>query len=211
MITSVYTSKKVALPNIKFKKRVKSPDYPRFMTPDSHNALVKKLSESSNDKIYKSVDSSFRPGSIDLTSRNERIVDQTFSARVDVGDPSPIRKICQDVPTLKFGNVIMSKDLAVMAQVRRSLIGEISNSRIQNLTIENLPIIRNSFCPKELQNTGDSLQLVQKTKAVSERRARHPFATGAYAIKALNSRAQKQIIDKLQVSLPEGSRFLRYL
>lgn len=200
------------LPNIKIRKRTKSPEYSRFITPGTQNMVWQKLTSPLEDQLmYKTVDSSFRPGSIDLSSLNEKILDQTFTARVDLGEPTPVRKIVEKVPTLKYSNVVMSKDLAVMAQIRKSLIGEISNNKIPVLTQENLPAIRNSFCPRELRNIGDSLQLVQRTKAVSERRARHPFATGAYAIKALSSKTQGQIIKKLKQSLPEGSRFFKYL
>lgn len=199
------------LPNIKFHKKSRSPHNQRFVTPESHNLLVKSLLAEQKFSPHKSVEGMFRPGSIDLSSRNERIVDQTFSARFDAGEPVPVRRIHQEPPTLKYTNVVMSKDLAVMAQVRRSMIGEISNNKIQNLTSENLPMVRNSFCPKELQNIGNSLQLVQKTKAISERKARHPYATGAYGIKAMSIKTQKRIIGKLNNSLPEGSRFLKYL
>lgn len=202
------------LPNIKIRKRARSPESERFINSSAYKLLIDKLSKNLQEQSelqFKSVDSSFRPGSIDLSSHNERLLDQTFTARIDLGEPSPVRRIIEKVPTLRYSNVIMSKDLAVMAQIRKSLIGEIANLKIPQLTIENLPAIRNSFCPRELQNMGDSLQLVQRTKAVSERRARHPFATGAYAIKALTSKAQQQIIAKLKHSLPEGSRFLKYL
>jgi hypothetical protein len=205
------SSRNPDLPNIKIRKRSKSPEALRFITPQIHKQLIEKLSKEPFESQNKSVDSSFRPGSIDFSSHNEKLLDQTFTARIDLGEPSPVRRIIEKVPTLRYSNVIMSKDLALMAQVRKSLIGEIANLKIPQLTNDNLPAIRNSFCPKEMQNMGDSLQLVQRTKAVSERRARHPFATGAYAIKALTSKAQQQIIGKLKHSLPEGSRFLKYL
>jgi hypothetical protein len=206
------SAKPAELPNIKIKKHTKSPESSRFVTPETQNLIWKKLTNPSEEQLmFKSVDSTFRPGSIDLSSHNEKILDQTFTARVDLGEPTPVRRIVEKVPTLKYLNVIMSKDLAVMAQIRKSLIGEISNNKIPVLTQENLPAIRNSFCPKELRNIGDSLQLVQRNKAVSERKARHPYATGAYAIKALNGKTQLQIIEKLKMSLPEGSRFFKYL
>ena len=206
-----YSTRKINLPNIKLHKKSRSPDSYKFVTPEVHNLLIQKISNEKEFSPYKSVDCAFRPGSIDLTSRNEQIVDKTFSARYNAGEKPSVRRISPEVPTLRYGNIIMSRDLAVMAQVRRSMIGEISSNKIPYLTTENLPQIRNSFCPKELQNIGDSQQLVQRIKANTERKARHPYATGAYAIKALNPKVQKQIIDKLRVSLPEGSRFFQYL
>ena len=205
------SSRNVILPNLKLWKKSSSPENCKSISPESYKILISKLSDFDKKTFHKSIDSNFRPGSIDLTSRNEKIVDQTFTARFHLAETSTIRKISPEVPTLKYSNVIMSKDLAVMAQVRRSLIGEISLNKIQHLTAENLPTYRNTFYPKEMQNIGDSQQLVQKTKAMSERKARHPYGTGAYDIKSLRPKVQQQIIKNLQVSLPQGSRFIKYL
>ena len=210
-LTAGNFSRKSVLPNIKLHKKSRSPENYKKLGPESYKILLNKLTSPEQFSPYQSTDYKFRPGSIDLSSANEKIVDQTFSARFAVGEPIPVRKISPEVPTLKYSNVIMSKDLAVMAQVRKSLIGEVSSNKIQHLTVDNLPQFRNSFYPKEMQNIGDSLQLVQKSKANSERKARHPYGTGAYDIKALRPRAQKLIIEKLRVSLPEGSRFIQYL
>ena len=70
---------------------------------------------------------------------------------------------------------------------------------------------RNNFYPKELQNTKGAQAILQRNKAVKERKTRHPFATGAYGIKAMNKRTQRLIIDKLRTSLPEDSRFFQLL
>lgn len=204
------TAKKIYLPNIKLHKKSRSPENVRILSPENHSLLIESLKTPASSPS-KFLDHTFRPGSIDLSSKNERIIDQTFAARFSIMESTPIRKIQEQVPTVKYGNITMSKDLAIMTQVRRNLMGEVASNKIQNLTPENFPQIRSSHYPKEFQNTGNSAQLVQKLKAVKERKNRHPYGTGAYAIKAMNPRVQKVIISKLKTSLPEGSRFFKYL
>ena len=206
-----YSSWKLQLPNIKLKKKTKSPENYRMMTPDSHNLLIKALNESSNSSSFQQSSLTFRPGSRNLALKNERLVEKTFSARFSMAEPQYIRKISPEVPTLKYSNIIMPKDLALMTQVRKNLISEISSLKIPNLTAENLAFFRNNFYPKELQNTKGAQAILQRNKAVKERKTRHPFATGAYGIKAMNKRTQRLIIDKLRTSLPEDSRFFQLL
>lgn len=117
-------------------------------------------------------------------------------------------KIRQQTPVLTYENVVMSKDLAIMAQVRKGVISEITSNRVQNLTPDLLNSMKHQYLPNDLKNTGNSQQVLQKQKAIRERITRHPFATAAYAIRSLSPQSRRAIKLQLKLSLPRGSRFL---
>lgn len=131
---------------------------------------------------------------------NEDIVSQKFIRN----------KIRQKTPVLMYENVVMSKDLATMAQVRRGLIKEVTSNKISNLNQEIMNSLKSQFLPEELKNNESSQQILQKQKAYKERTTRHPYATAAYSIRSLSPLSRKSIKDSLKLSLPQGSRFLAY-
>mmetsp|Transcript_4965 Transcript_4965/g.4882 ORF Transcript_4965/g.4882 Transcript_4965/m.4882 type:complete len:143 (+) Transcript_4965:212-640(+) len=124
--------------------------------------------------------------------------------------PHRINKVRQKTPVLVYENVVMSKDLAIMAQVRRKLINEVTGSKILNLTQDVVNTLKYQYLPDELKNNETSQQHLQKQKASLERTTRHPLGTAAYAMRSLSPTSRKVIKKHLKLSLPQGSRFLEY-
>ncbi|CAG9314536.1 unnamed protein product [Blepharisma stoltei] len=119
-----------------------------------------------------------------------------------------IRKIRLQTPVLTYEKIVMSKDLAIMAKVRKGIISELTGNRILNLTPDLLQTLKHQYLPEELKTSENSQQLLQKQKAFQEKITRHPLGTAAYAIRSLSPQARKTIKEQLKIALPQGSRFL---